>query len=82
MPRQGRDTTKDENSAGRGLTWNSIFVLKNKILLKMDRNYIQTGLKPGQHEEFRTYWGWSILAPACPGWVSLITSCLDICLNS
>jgi hypothetical protein len=35
----------------------------------MDRNDIQTGLKPGQHEEFRTYWGWSILAPACPGWV-------------
>jgi hypothetical protein len=34
----------------------------------MDRNYIQTGLKPGQHEELRTYWGWSILAPACPGW--------------
>jgi hypothetical protein len=34
----------------------------------MDRNYIQTGLKLGQHEEFRTYWGWSILAPACPGW--------------
>jgi hypothetical protein len=35
----------------------------------MDRNYIQTGLKPGQHEEFWTYWGWSILTPACPGWV-------------
>jgi hypothetical protein len=38
----------------------------------MDRNYIQTGLKPGQHEEFRTYWGWSILAPACPGWERVV----------
>jgi hypothetical protein len=69
MPRLwGRGTAKYENRAGRGLTWNSIFVLKNKILLKMDRKFLRTGLKPGQNEDFWTYWGWSILVPACPGW--------------
>jgi hypothetical protein len=49
-----------------GGTSNSIFELKNQILLKMGRNYFRTGLKPGQNEGFGTYWGWSILVPACP----------------
>jgi hypothetical protein len=52
-----------------GGTSNSIFELKNQILLKMDRKYVRTGPKPGQNEGFGTYWGWSILVPACPGWV-------------
>jgi hypothetical protein len=34
----------------------------------MDRKFFRTGLKPGQNEDFGTYWGWSILVPACPGW--------------
>jgi hypothetical protein len=34
----------------------------------MDRKFFRTGLKPGQNEDFWTYWGWSILVPACPGW--------------
>jgi hypothetical protein len=36
----------------------------------MDRKFFKTGLKPGQNEDFWTYWGWSILVPACPGWGS------------
>jgi hypothetical protein len=34
----------------------------------MDRKFFRTSLKPGQNEDFGTYWGWSILVPACPGW--------------
>jgi hypothetical protein len=34
----------------------------------MDRKCFRTGLNPGQNEDFWTYWGWSILVPAGPGW--------------
>jgi hypothetical protein len=49
----------------------------------MDRKFFRTGLKPGQNEDFWTYWGWSILVPACPGWVGsteLIEIVPGVCL--
>jgi hypothetical protein len=34
----------------------------------MDKKNLRTGLKPGQNEDFGTYWEWSFFVPAGPGW--------------
>jgi hypothetical protein len=77
MPRQWRDTTKDENRAGPGLTWNSIFVLtilNPKFEARNPNRYSDFEFDPSASIIFRTLLKYIPFSHLYQGFPDLINS--------